>query len=66
MFEDNVIGVKKVDDNIFTVLVTGKMGNRIYTTNGTYISPEVGCQMVVGRWYSTIDLIYDNARCIKD
>lgn len=36
--EYNVIGVKKVDDNTFNILVTEKDGNKLYTTDYTYIS----------------------------
>lgn len=65
LFEYNVIGVKKVDDNSFAVLVTEKDGNKLYTTDYTYISYDVSSQMIVGRWYSTIDFIYNKAKALK-
>lgn len=61
----NVIGVKKVDDNTFNVLVVEKDGNKLYTTDCTYISYDVSSQMIVGRWYSTIDFIYNKAKALK-
>ena len=64
-FEYNVIGVKKVDDNTFNVLVVEKDGNKLYTTDYTYISYDVSSQMIVGRWYSTIDFIYNKAKALK-
>lgn len=63
--EYNVIGVKKIDDNSFAVLVTEKDGNKLYTTDYTYISYDVSSQMIVGRWYSTIDFIYNRAKALK-
>ena len=63
--EYNVIGVKKVDDNTFNVLVAEKDGNKLYTTDYTYISYDVSSQMIVGRWYSTIDFIYNKAKALK-
>lgn len=63
--EYNVIGVKKVDDNTFNILVSEKDGNKLYTTDYTYISYDVSSQMIVGRWYSTIDFIYNKAKALK-
>ena len=63
--EYNVIEVKKIDDNSFAVLVTEKDGNKLYTTDYTYISYEVSSQMIVGRWYSTIDFVYNKAKALK-
>lgn len=57
--EYSVIGVKKVDDNAFNVLVAEKDGTKLYTTDYTYIN------YIVGRWYSTIDFIYDKAKALK-
>lgn len=65
LFEYNVIGIKKVDDNVFNVLVTEKDGNKLYTTDYAYISYDVSSQMIVGRWYSTIDFIYNKAKALK-
>lgn len=65
LFEYNVIGVKKIDGNSFAVLVTEKDGNKLYTTDYTYISYDVSSQMIVGRWYSTIDFIYNKAKALK-
>ena len=65
LFEYNVIGVKKIDDNSFAVLVTEKDGNKLYPTDYTYISYDVSSQMIVGRWYSTIDFVYNKAKALK-
>lgn len=65
LFEYNVIGVKKIDDNSFAVLVTEKDGNKLYPTDYTYISYDVSSQMIVGIWYSTIDFIYNKAKARK-
>lgn len=55
----------KVDDNTFNVLVAEKDGNKLYTTDYTYINYDVSCQMIVGRWYSMIDFIYNKAKALK-
>ena len=65
-FEYNVIGVKKVDDNTFNILVAEKDGNKLYTTDYTYISYDVSCQMIAGRWYSIVDFIYDKAKRVHN
>lgn len=61
-FAQGVFGIKKNKDNTFTILRhdNGKVSE--CNRGSYYCNKEISEQMIVNKWYSIVDLVYDKAK----